>query len=87
MSSELPAGLQKAVAGARSGDVRLYASPEKHYYVLAVQQVVPAAPKPYEEVRGEVARKVLDQKIEKAIDEYAAKLRSLSDVKVFLKAR
>jgi peptidyl-prolyl cis-trans isomerase D len=86
MTSELPGGVQKAVAGATGGQFRLYASPEHHFYVLAVQDVVAAQPRPYEQVRGEVARKVLAVKVQKAVEEYAEKLRALSEVKVYLKA-
>ena len=86
MTSELPDGVQKAVAGARAGQFRLYASPEHHFYVLAVQDVVAAQPRPYEQVRGEVAREVLAVKVQKAVEEYAEKLRALSEVKVYLKA-
>jgi parvulin-like peptidyl-prolyl isomerase len=86
MTSELPEGIRKALTGANAGDVRLYASPENHFYVLSVQQVIAAAPKPFEAVKGEIVKTMLDQKIEQAIADYANKLRSLSDVKVFLKA-
>ena len=54
--------------------------------VLAAQDVVAAQPQPYEEVRREIAEKVLDVKIQKAVEEYAEKLRALSDVRVYLKA-
>jgi hypothetical protein len=84
MTGQLPEGIQKAVAGAKAGDLRLHASPENHVYVLSVQQVVPATPKPYEDVKAEVAKKVLDRTMATAIAEYAAKLRSLSDVRVYL---
>ena len=52
---------------------------------LAVQHVVPAAPRPYDEIRSEIARKVFDAALEQAIAAYGDKLRSLSDVKVFLR--
>jgi parvulin-like peptidyl-prolyl isomerase len=84
MTSELPEGVQKAVAGANAGDVRLYAAPEKYVYVLAIQGVVPAQPEPYEKVRRELAEKTIDVKMQKAVEEYAEKLRSLSDVKVYV---
>ena len=84
MTSELPEGVQKAVAGANAGDVRLYAAPEKYIYVLAIQGVVAAQSKPYEEVRRELAEKAMDVKMQKAVAEYAEKLRSLSDVKVYV---
>ena len=84
MTSELPEGVQKAVAGANAGDVRLYAAPEKYIYVLAIQGVVAAQLKPYEQVRRELAERAIDVKIQKAVEEYTEKLRSLSDVKVYL---
>ncbi len=84
MTSELPEGVRKAVAGANAGDVRLYAAPEKYIYVLAIQGVVAAQPTPYEEVRREVAEKAMGVKIQKAVEEYVEKLRALSDVKVYL---
>ena len=86
MTSELPDGIRKAVAGANAGDARLYASPEGHFYVLAIQDIVAAQPRPYDQVRREIAEKVLDVKLQKAVEEYAGKLRALSDVRVYLKA-
>ena len=82
---DLPEGVQKVVAGAKTGDYRLYASPEGHFYALAIQEVTSSKPQPYEEARKEVAQKVVKDKIKRAVEEYADKLRSASDVKVFLK--
>ncbi len=84
MTSELPEGVQKAVAGANAGDVRLYAAPETYIYVLVIQGVVAAQPKPYEQVRRELAEKAADVRIQKAVEEYAEKLRALSDVKIYV---
>ena len=39
-TDSMPDGMQKALAGAKAGEFRLYASPEGHFYVLAVQQVI-----------------------------------------------
>ena len=86
MTSELPDEVRKAVAGAAAGDTRLYAGPDRRVYVLAIQDVVGAQPQPYEEVRREIAEKVLDVKLQQAVEEYAAKLRALSVVEVYLKA-
>ena len=79
--------LQKAVSGARSGDYKLYGSSTGHFYVLAIQEVVPSKPQPYTEVRGEVAKKVYNEKLKKAIEDLADKLRALSDVKIYLKEK
>jgi len=86
MISELPDGIRKTVAGARVGDARLHAEPDRRVYVLAIQDVVAAQARPYEEVRREIAEKVLDVKMQKAVEEYAGKLRGLSEVEVYLKA-
>ena len=85
MTSELPEGLQKAIAGAKGGDVTLYLAPENHVYVLAVESLIAAQPEAYENLRGKLKDKVVNIKVETAVEEYAAKLRSLSDVKVYLR--
>jgi parvulin-like peptidyl-prolyl isomerase len=81
---DLPEELKKAISGAKAGDFRLYQSSENHFYVLSIQQVVPSRPQPYEEAREKVAQKVYDDKLKKAVEDYADKLRALSDVKVYL---
>jgi hypothetical protein len=85
ITKDLPEGVQKAVRGARAGDFRLYESPQGYFYVLAIQDVIPSKPQPYEEAKGMVAKKVFDDKAKKAVEDYADKLRAVSDVKVYLK--
>ena len=85
MTKELPEDVQKALSGVRGGDIRLYGSPNGYSYVLAVQEVVPSKPKPFEEARQEVAMKVFNERLKKAIEDFADKLRALSDVKIYLK--
>jgi hypothetical protein len=84
-TDSMPAGLQKTLAGSKPGDHRLYASPEGPFYVLAVQQVIGADPRPYDEVRMEIARKLYNDKLKKAVEDYARKLRAHSKVAVYLK--
>jgi parvulin-like peptidyl-prolyl isomerase len=86
IATQFPDAVRKAIADAKPGDLRFYTSPENHFYVLAIQDVTPARPRPYEQVQEEIAKKVLDVKFQKAVVAYAEKLRSLSDVKVYLKA-
>ncbi len=85
ITKDLPEGMQKAVHGARAGDFRLYESPQGYFYVFAIQEVIPSKPQPYEEAKGTVARKVFDDKVKKAVEDYADKLRAVSDVKIYLK--
>ena len=82
---DLPEGVQKAVHEARAGDFRLYESPDGYFYVLAIGGVIPSKPQPYEEAREMVAKKVFDDKVRKAVEDYADKLRAVSNVKIYLK--
>lgn len=84
-TKDLPEGVQKAVTGAQTGDFRLYESPENHYYVLYIQELIPSKPQPYTEVREKIAKKIYNEKLTKAVEEYAGKLRAVSDVKIYLK--
>jgi parvulin-like peptidyl-prolyl isomerase len=85
ITKDLPEGVQKAIHGARAGDFRLYESPQGYFYVFAIQDVIPSKPQPYEEARAAVAKKVFDDKVKKAVEDYADKLRAVSDVKIYLK--
>jgi parvulin-like peptidyl-prolyl isomerase len=84
-TDDLPGGLRKAIAGSKAGDFRLYASPEGVFYALAIQDVIASRPQPYDQIRQEIAQRVLNQKIKKAVEDYADKLRAVSDIKVYLK--
>ena len=80
----MPAGLQKALVGVKAGEYRLYASPEGPVYVLAVQQVVASTAKPYDVVREDLAKKLYGEKLKKAVETYAGKLRAQSKVETYL---
>lgn len=83
--ASVPEGMRKVLGDAHAGEVRLYASPEGHFYVLAVQDVVAPTPRPYDEVREDIARTLYAEKLQKGIEEYATRLRALSRVEVYVK--
>jgi hypothetical protein len=85
MTSSMPDALQGALVAARAKDVRLYAGPAGHFYVLLVQQLIPSRAKPYAEVREEIAKKLYGEKLNKSLKDYAGKLRAQSKVEVYLK--
>jgi hypothetical protein len=85
ITKDLPEGLQKAIHGARAGDYRFYESPDGLFYVLSIEKVVPSRPQAYEEAKKIIAKKVFDEKVRKAVEDYAKKLRAVSDVRVYLK--
>jgi len=84
-TKDLPEDVRKAVSGAKSGDFRLFESPEKYFYVLSIKEVIPPKPQPYPEVREKIAKKIYGEKITKAMEDYADKIRAVSDVKIYLK--
>ncbi len=80
----MPDGLQKALAGVKTGESRLYASPEGHFYVLTVQQAVGSTVRPYGDVREEIAKTLYAEKISKGVEDYAGKLRAQLKVETYL---
>jgi len=84
-TKDLPEGIRKAIVGVQSNDFRLYESPEGYFYVLAIKDVVTSRPIPYEEVKEIVSRKVFDNKVKMALEEYADKLKSISEIKIYYK--
>jgi len=86
MTEDLPEGMRKVLTGAKAGDVRLHASGDGYFYALVIQDVIPSKPQPYEEARQVLAQRVMGDKVKAAVEDYAGKLRSASDVKVYLKS-
>jgi hypothetical protein len=84
-ADSMPAGLSKALAGSKTGDLRMYASPEGHFYVLSVQQMIPPTPRAYDDVRETIARKLYEEKVKNSLEEYVGKLRTHSKVETYLK--
>jgi hypothetical protein len=81
----LPDDVRQLLADAGPGDFRLYESPAGHYYVLYVYHVIPAEPQPFENVKKEISKTVLNQKVTKAVEDYADKLREYYPVKIYAK--
>lgn len=79
----LPEDAHKAVAGAKPGDFRLYASPQGHYYALYVYDVVSPDPKSFEAAKAEIAKKVFSDKRKKIIEEYGEKLKEFYPVRIY----
>jgi parvulin-like peptidyl-prolyl isomerase len=81
--SDLPEDIQKALEGARSEDARLYHPQGGFYYVLYIAEKIPSKPQPFEEVKESIANKLFNEKLNKAVEDWAQKLRNASDVKVY----
>lgn len=81
--NSLPENVQKAVAGANAGDFRLYESPEGLFYVMYIYEVFPAKLQPFEAVKQEVAKKVFEDKLKKAIEHWADQLREYYPIKIY----
>ena len=72
----------KALEGAKTGDYRVYARLAKQFYAVHVIEYIPSSVQPYAEVRGTMTKKVYGESVQKAGEEYIAKLRKSHDVKV-----
>jgi hypothetical protein len=81
----LPPRLQKAVAGSRTGDYRLYSDDEKGYhYVLRIEQVVDPGPEPFAEVRREIAEEMYEKKVKESLEYWTGELRRHYPVEIYL---
>jgi peptidyl-prolyl cis-trans isomerase C len=81
----MPVGMRKALGGAKAGESRLYPSPEGHVYVLNVQELIAPTSRSYAEVREELSKKLYEEKISRAVEDYGRKLRAQSKVETYLK--
>jgi hypothetical protein len=75
--------LAKALAGARRGDLRLYAD-GTHHYVISIVDEIPPAVQPYAEARESVAKRIFAERVARAVREYADALRKAHRVDVFI---
>ena len=82
LSDAMPEEFRKAVSGVRSGDFRLYSSPEGPTYLLYVTAVTFPGPKPFESAREEIGKKLFLEKRQAALDAYIKKIRESSLIKV-----
>lgn len=79
-----PEEVQKVLSGAKTGDYRLYESPEKYSYVLFVEKDVPARKQTFDEVKDDVTQKVTWRNFNKVIEDWFKKLREGYPVKIYL---
>jgi len=83
-TDSMPEELRRSLANPKAGDIRLHAGPEGQFYVLAIQDVIAARPRPYDEVREAVAKKLYGEKVAKSMDDYIRRLRAASKIQIHL---
>jgi parvulin-like peptidyl-prolyl isomerase len=79
----LDEGLRKALTGVKTGDYRIY-SDGKYYYVIYVLENIPPKKQDYKEARESTAKKVFNEKVNQAVQDWASKLRKAYKVKVYI---
>lgn len=82
--ANLPDEIGKAAAGAKKGEVRIAATKDGFFYVLSVNDVIAGTPQSFEESKKVVTKKVFNAKLNKVLDDWAAKLKETYPVKVFV---
>ncbi len=80
----LPEDVQKAIEGPRVRDFRLYEGSDGFFYVFDILEVIPPTPQPFEEVRESIRGVVFVNKLNKAVEEWAANLKESSEVRIYL---
>jgi hypothetical protein len=80
----MPAALVKALEGAKTGDYRVYAPAADQAYAVHLLEVIPSREQPYEEARSAIAEKLFGEQLQRAMDDWLAKLRKGHKVQVFL---
>ncbi|HEY3307058.1 MAG TPA: peptidyl-prolyl cis-trans isomerase [Desulfuromonadaceae bacterium] len=78
----LPESLQKALAGAKTGDYRVFTD-GKLGYAIAVIAYEPVRTKTYPEVEEAIKEAVFYEKLNKGIEEWANKLKGSSNVVIY----
>jgi hypothetical protein len=81
--TSLPEDVRQAVEGVVAGDFRLYADARGNFYVLHVYQVVSPRQEPFEAVSKEIAEKVYNQKLKKALEFWADQLKEYYPVEIY----
>jgi len=82
--NQLPTEVQSALAGAQTGDFRLYGTPEGTFQILYVKEEVPARQQEFEEVRGVIRQEVFNIKLNAAVMEWVRKLKESAEIKIYL---
>lgn len=79
-----PEPLQKVIADAKPGDIRLYQTPDGFFYALLVQDMFPAKASPIEAERKEINKKIFGLKLNEALEEWGEKLEKEYSVTLFI---
>jgi parvulin-like peptidyl-prolyl isomerase len=83
-TNSMPQEIRDAVAGSRPGDFRLYPGPDGRFYVLSILDIIPSRLQAFEEVKKEIQKKVFENKLNGALEDWFSKLRAASEIKVYL---
>lgn len=78
-----PSDLVPILASAKQGDYRLYSAQEGHYVVQVVEYTAPTVQK-YQDAREAIGEKVFEEKVNRSIQDFAAKLKKAYKPKVLI---
>jgi parvulin-like peptidyl-prolyl isomerase len=82
--AELPAELRETLTGTRAGDYRLYAPQGRAPSVVFVKDFISGQPLALDDASKQISGKLSAEKLRKAFEDYAAKLKASSTVKVMV---
>lgn len=76
--------MQQALGQVKPGEYRLYETPEGYFYVIHVQDVIPAKPLPMEKVKQNITKETFNEKLILAVEDWGKKLRDAYKVQVHI---
>lgn len=83
-ATALPESIQKKAALAGTGDVLLFADPEKFFYVLFVDMAYPPKPKEYESVKHQIGQLIYKEKFQQILGHWVSKLKEVYETEIYL---
>jgi len=84
-STSLPEGLQKLAKEPHQGDSFMYPAPgDDFYYGLFLEQVYPSQVQPFDQVKGVISKKLFNEKVKLALEDWIGKLNDAYDTQIFI---
>jgi hypothetical protein len=80
---DLPEGAREALSGVGAGESRLYTTPEGQFLVFHILEVIPPSSYPFDAVKGKIQERMFREAQQKSVEEWAEKLRAVSEIKIF----
>ncbi|MBW2493539.1 MAG: peptidyl-prolyl cis-trans isomerase [Deltaproteobacteria bacterium] len=80
----LPEDLHESIEDSKQGDAVIYSDGKGYHHVIVVSKVFPSETRPYEDVKGSVARIIFEQKLKALVEDWSGKLAEAYETRIFI---